>query len=184
MADKPWVANGPEDRLSIAVNRFLHDTLVPPFWCSAIHDQDGGKRSMLQRTRDVNRGIKKGQLDWDVVQGPAYLHRKLELKRGKNNLTEAQWGTINALDDCGGPPIVAWDLKTVWAQLASTGYRFLPNVLTRLRYYEELLAAWDREAELVLSGVVVKKRSTKPPAARASPAKVRATERVRARVMC
>ncbi len=182
MSDRPWVSNGPEDRLSIAVDRFLRDTLVPPFWCSAVHDRDGGQRSMLQRTRDVNRGIRKGQLDWDVIQGPPYLHRKLELKRGKNNLTEAQDHTFCKLVACGGHPILARTIRDVFHGLAGAGFSFLPNVGMKLAHYEAQLDAWDREAELILSGAVVKKRSP-PRAARVSPAKVRANERVRSGVL-
>jgi hypothetical protein len=179
MSDRPWISNGPEDRLSIAVNRFLHDTLVPPFWCSAIHDRDGGKRSMLQRTRDVNRGIRKGQLDWDVIQGPPYLHRKLELKRGKNDATTSQSITINDLMACGGYPIIAWELAEVYLGLLDAGFRFRPNVATKLAFYEKHLEAWDREAELILSGAVVKK-SSKPRAASPRPAALKAVARARA----
>ena len=80
---KPYVANKPEARLSIATDRFLRRALIAPFWASAIQDSDGGARTMQQRVRDKNRGIHKGQLDWDVWQGPPCLARKLELKRGK-----------------------------------------------------------------------------------------------------
>lgn len=180
MTDKPWTANGPEDRLSIAVDRFLRRTLVPRFWCSAIHDQDGGQRSEIQRMRDVNRGIHKGQLDWDVIQGPPYLHRKLELKRGTNDLTDAQEATASDLSACGGAPVVAWTLLDVWTGLALVGFEFLPNTKTVFQHLEAELAAWDREAELIKSGVVVKKRSTRKPKAKASPSRIRKAERIRA----
>jgi hypothetical protein len=179
VTERPWVANGPEDRLSIAVDRFLRDTLALPYWCSAVHDRDGGKRTMLQRTRDVNRGIKKGQIDWDVVQGPPYLHRKLELKRGDNKLTLAQQNTVRDLTACGAPPIVAWELAEVYLGLLDAGFRFTAGVGTKLAFYEAQLAAWDREAELILSGAVVRKPS-KPRAARASPVALKAIARARA----
>jgi hypothetical protein len=182
MADRPWIANGPEDRLSIAVDRFLRDTLVPPCYYTAIHDRDGGKRTVMQRTRDVNRGIKKGQLDWDVAQGPPYLHRKLELKRGTNDLSPAQQDTVRELAVCGGRPIVAWELAEVYLGLLDAGFRFTAHVGTKLVFYEKHLEAWDREAELILSGAVVKKRA-KPRSPRAAPGKIRAAERVRARVL-
>lgn len=181
MADRPWVANGPEDRLSIATYRFLNDTLVPPFYVAMIHDRDGGQRSMLQRTRDVNRGIRKGQLDADVIQGPPYLHRKLELKRGKNDLTEAQIITVRDLVSCGAEPVVAWNLLGVYLGLRARGFRFLPNVDTKLAHYEAQLDAWDREAELILSGAVVKKPA-KLRAPRPTQAKLRAVAAVRSRI--
>ena len=166
MSDKPWLANGPEDRLSIAVDRFLSRALVPPFYCTAIHDADHGKRTDLQRIRDANRGIRKGQLDWECWQGPGGLARRVELKRGYNKPTEAQDGTIADLTACGAPPIVAWSLRDVWCGLTRAGFRFFPNVATTLQHWEEQLAAWDREAELVKSGAIVKKRSTARPRVR------------------
>jgi hypothetical protein len=160
--DRPWVANGPEDRLSIAVQRFLNRTLVRPCYFTAIHDRDGGLRTMQQRVRDKNRGIHKGQLDWDVVQGPPYLHRKLELKRGENDLTEAQKVTARDLTACGGAPVKAWELREAYAGLLGAGFRFTSNVETVLAHLEAELAGWDREAEAVLSREIVKpKRASK-----------------------
>jgi len=182
MAERPWTSNGPEDRLSIAVDRFLRRALVPPFYCTAIHDRDGGDRSVLQRVRDANRGIHKGQLDWDVVQGPPYLHRKLELKRNKNTTTNAQDATIAALIACGGPPIVAWSLRMVCSGLMEAGFHFHPNVETVLQHLEAELAGWDREADLIRASVVVKKRSTRRVVAKPTMAKVRAVAAVRERV--
>jgi hypothetical protein len=156
---RAWIANKPEQRFSIATDRFLRRALVPPFYVTAIHDADGGQRSMQQRIRDDNRGIKKGQLDYDVWQGPPLVARKLELKRGKNTTSSAQDQTIKDLTACGGPPVVAWDLRQVYEGLSREGFRFQANVLTVLQYHEELLAGWDREAEGIKSGVVVKKRS-------------------------
>src|SRR4249920_3825974 len=98
MADDPtpriWRGSGPEDRLSIAVNRFLHRALVPPFWACAMPDSDHGTRSDLQRIRDANKGQRAGVLDWLCVQGPDGLTRCLELKRGKNRLSPHQQQTV------------------------------------------------------------------------------------------
>lgn len=160
---RPWVANKPEDRLSIAVDRFLRRALVRPFYAAAIQDSDGGARTMQQRVRDSNRGRKKGQLDWDVVQGPPALCRKLELKRGKNDTSDSQEQSIADLTACGAPPVVAWTLRQVYDGLAGAGFRFTANVETVLQHCEELLAGWDREAEAVLSGDVVKKRTYRQP---------------------
>lgn len=156
---RPWVANKPEQRLSIATDRFLRRALIPPFYVTAIHDSDGGDRTMQQRVRDDNRGIKKGQLDWDVTQGPSLVWRKLELKRGKNKPSDSQRQTIADLTACGAPPVVAWELREVYEGLRCAGFRFADNVETVLQHCEELLAGWDREAECVLSGEVVKKRA-------------------------
>jgi hypothetical protein len=154
---RPWVANRPEDRLSIAVDRFLRRALVKPFYAVAIQDSDGGARSMQQRIRDNNRGRKKGQLDWLCVQPGIY--RSVELKRGKNNTSDAQDQTITDLTACGFPPVVAWELREVYEGLHDAGFRFTDNVETVLQHCEELLAGWDREAEAILSGAVVKKRA-------------------------
>ena len=90
---KPWVSNKPEARLSIATDRFLRRALVPPFYVTAIHDSDGGERTMQQRVRDKNRGISKGQLDWDVVQAPGVAY----VLRGR----------------CNGPPDLATVMRIV-----------------------------------------------------------------------
>lgn len=154
---RPYVSNKGEQRLSIATDRFLRRTLVSPFYITAIHDSDGGERSIQQRVRDKNRGIAKGQLDWMVVQTGVY--RSLELKHGKNKPTDAQRQTISDLTACGFPPVVAWSLREVYAGLAAAGFRFAPNVETVLQHCEALLAGWDREADLITSGQVVKKRT-------------------------
>jgi hypothetical protein len=159
MTTKPWTINKPEQRLSIAVDRFLRRALVPPFYVTAIQDSDGGARSMQQRVRDKNRGIKKGALDWDIIQGPPALCRKLELKRGRNTTSDSQDQTIADLTACGAPPIVAWTLYEVYAGMTVAGFRFLPNVAVTLQHWEQQLEGWDREASLVRAGVVVKKRA-------------------------
>lgn len=156
---RPWVANKPEARLSIAVDRFLRRTLVYPFSATAVKDSDGGERTMQQRVRDKNRGIQKGILDWDITQGPPALNRKLELKRGKNRTSDAQDLTIKDLTACGAPPIVAWTLREAYDGLLGAGFRFSEGAETVLQHCEEILAGWDREAEAVLSGEVVKKRA-------------------------
>lgn len=153
---RPYVANKGEQRLSIAVDRFLRRALVKPCYVTAIHDSDGGERTMQQRVRDKNRGISKGQLDWQVVQTGVY--RPLELKRGKNNLSDAQVQTVADLTACGFPPIVAWTLREVYDGLSSAGFKFTGNVETVLQHCEELLAGWDRDAAAVMSGEVVKKK--------------------------
>jgi hypothetical protein len=159
MSDKkPWVKNGPEARLSIAVDRFLRRALVPPFYATAVKDSDGGERSVQRRVRDKNRGIHKGILDWDVVQGPPCLARKLELKRGKNHTSDAQDKTIADLTACGAPPVIAWELREVYTGLLEAGFRFLPNVETTLQHWEAQLAGWDREAEMIKSGEVIPKK--------------------------
>lgn len=165
--ERPWVPNGPEARLSIAVDRFLEHSLVEPFYVTAIHDADGGGRSDNQRARDENRGITKGQLDWDLWQGidATYLARKLELKRFDNDLSERQRETVRKLTLCNAPPIIAWTLREVLRGMTRAGFRFLPNVSTTLQYWEEQLASWDREAEDIKSGRVVRKRSTSKPRA-------------------
>jgi hypothetical protein len=156
--DKPWIANKPEDRLKIATLRFLERALVPPFYVVSIHDSDGGGRSDLQRIRDANKGIRSGQLDMDVVQGPHGLARKLELKRGKNKPTAHQQKTIAELTKCGAAPVVAWSLSDVLDGLEAVGFRFLPNTETIWAHWQAQLEAWDRTADLVKSGVIVKKR--------------------------
>lgn len=154
---RAWVANKPEARLSIAADRFLRRALVPPFYCTAVKDSDGGERTMQQRVRDKNRGIQKGILDWTVVQPGIW--RALELKRGKGSTSDAQDQTIKDLTTCGFPPVVAWTLRQAYDGLRAAGFRFVPNVETVLQHCEELLAGWDREADLILAGAVVKKRA-------------------------
>ena len=160
---KPWVANKPEARLSIATHRFLERTLLPPCYHTFIHDSDGGARTDLQRIRDANKGITTGQLDGDVVQGievrPGVVRalcRKLELKRGTNKPTPRQRETIAKLTACGAAPIVAWTLAEVWTGLALAGFQFSGNAATVLQHLEEELAAWDREAALILSGEITR----------------------------
>jgi hypothetical protein len=128
---------------------------------TAIHDADGGTRTDKQRARDKERGIESGQLDWEVHQGPPYLTRKVELKRGRNTTTDNQDNTILALTTCGAKPIVAWTLRQAYDGLVDVGFRFEDNVATTLQHCEALLEAWDREAEGIKSGTIVKKR--KPP---------------------
>lgn len=164
-----WSATRPEDRLSIAVDRFLKRALAPPCYHTAINDADHGAASDLQRIRDANRGVKSGQLDIDVWQGPDGLARKVELKRGKNKLTPAQQRTVADLTACGAPPIVAWSLAEVHNGLVAAGFRFLPNWPTTLQHMREQLEAWDREADLVRSGAVVKKRRATGPKIRKVP---------------
>lgn len=163
--DKPWVVNKPEQRLSIAVDRLLDRALLPPNYTTALHDADEGGRTDNQRARDRNRGIKSGQLDWEVWQGPHGLARRLELKRGKNTLSINQQTTIAALTACGAPPIVAYDLHQVHRGLAGAGFRFAANVSTILAHLEAELAGWDREADLIKSGQVVRKKSRSKPKA-------------------
>lgn len=156
---RPWVANRPEQRLSVAWDRFVRRAMERPFYATAIQDSDGGARTMQQRVRDNTRGIKKGQLDWDMWQGPNGLARKLELKRGHNTTSDAQNQTIADLTACGAPPIVAWTLRQAYEGCLREGFRFAGNVETVLQHCEELLAGWDRDAENILSGTVVKKRA-------------------------
>ena len=168
MPSKPWRPNQPEQRLSIAVYRFLDRTLIRPAYFTAIHDSDGGARTDLQRIRDVNRGITTGQLDWDVVQGIEVrrgdggvvvraLARKLELKRGHNKPTPRQNETIAALTACGAPPVIAWTLSEVHEGLAAVGFRFAANAAMVLQHLEAELDGWDREAALIRSDGVSRK---------------------------
>jgi hypothetical protein len=181
MTDKPWVANKPEQRLSIAVARFLERALVGPCYITANQDADGGGRSQNQRSRDKNRGIFAGQLDWEVEQGPPHLMRRVELKRGKNQLTDHQEHTIKKLTACGAPPIVAWDLRAVYDGLAEAGFRFAANVHVTLQHLEAEMAGWDREAEDVKSGAVVRKASTRAPRAPRDSGGIRAAAKARQR---
>jgi hypothetical protein len=161
-AAKPWVANKPEARLSIAVDRLLRRCLLLPHYAVALHDADGAKRTENQRARDANRGVKSGQLDWDVVQGPDGLARKLELKRFRGALTDNQKTTIRVLTECGAEPIVARDLQQVYLGLTQVGFRFSPNVRTVVAELEQHLAAWDREADSIKAGTIVRKKSRPP----------------------
>jgi len=159
MADKPWVPHGPEERLSVIFNQFLEHALVPPFYATAIHDSDHGGRTDSQRARDRERGIKPGQLDWEVWQGafPVHIARRVELKRGKNQTTDNQNVTIRKLTECGFPPIVGRELRELAVKMATEGFRFHPNLATTLQHYEAKLAGLDREAEGIKAGTVVKK---------------------------
>lgn len=156
---KPWIPNKPEQRMSIALNRLLEDTLIPPCYFTANHDADEGNRSDNQRLRDLNRGQKFGQLDWEVEQGPPHLSRRVELKRGRNTTSDRQDATIAACTACGAPPVVAWTLAGVIAGLQHEGFRFGGNLAVRLAYWQLELEGWDREAELVLAGAVVRKKA-------------------------
>ena len=169
MSDKPWVHNRPEQRLSIATYRFLKRALLPPCYFTAIHDSDDGARTDLQRIRDATRGVTTGQLDWDIVQGVEVrpgviraLARKLELKRGSNKPRGKQLQTIEDLTACGAAPVVAWSLREVHSGLVERGFRFSGNVETILQHLEAELASWDREADAVMSGEVVRKKSSSP----------------------
>jgi hypothetical protein len=156
---KIWLPFGPEDRLSIVFDRFLTRALLQPSYATAINDSDDGTRSVRQRGRAASRGVKKGQLDWDVVQGPPYLHRKVELKRKKNGLTANQEVTKDKLTRCGGTPIVGKELRPIYLDMVKAGFRFAPNVETVLQHCEAFLAAIDREAEGIRDGSIVKPRA-------------------------
>jgi hypothetical protein len=144
---RPWVPNGPEQRLSVCVQRFLNRTLLPPHYFTALHDADGVKRTQNARARDKVRGIKSGQLDWDIVQGQPLLVRKLELKRGKNGLSTEQ---------------VAWTLQQAYDGLREAGFRFTENAPYVLQQVEAFLEAMDREAEMIKSGAIVRKPKAPP----------------------
>lgn len=159
---KPWIKDGPEARLSIAVKRLLSRCLLPPCYFSTCGDADGVARTENARAREANRGRRPGLLDWDVVQGCPTLARKLELKRGKGVLSENQKATIAALTKCGAPPLVAWDLRQVYRELAAAGFRFSNNVHHVVAHLEAELAGWDREADLIKSGAIVRKPARKP----------------------
>lgn len=164
MSDDPapriWHYSTPEGRLSIATYRFLKRALVPPFYVVAIPDSDHGSRTDLQRMRDAAKGQVPFQLDFTCTQGPPPIERKLELKRGKNGLTNGQKQTVATLIACGAAPIIAWSLKEVHIGLWRAGFKFLPNAETTLAHMEAQLEAWDREAAGVRDGSIVKKRRT------------------------
>jgi hypothetical protein len=161
--ERVWLPHKPEDRLSIVTSRFLNAALVPPFYVTALADDDEGQRTRMQRIRGRERGQEPGQLDYDVWQGAGagYLARKLELKRGNNKPSANQLVTIKKLTDLGAPPVVAWDLRGVWRGLRNEGFRFLGNVETLLQKYEADLDALDRGAELTLSGGAPAKKPRK-----------------------
>lgn len=161
MTSRPWVPHRPEQRFSVVVDHFLTHALIPPFYATAIHDADEGTRTDRQRARDKERGQKPGQLDWDVCQGPGGLWRKLELKRGKNDLSDNQRMTVSELTACGAKPVVAWNLRQAHDGLAAQGFRFKANVETLLQKYEAQLEALDRTAELTLAGAAPKKPARK-----------------------
>jgi hypothetical protein len=156
---KPWVPHGPEERLSVIFNQFLEHALVPPFYATAIHDSDHGGRTDSQRARDRERGIKPGQLDWEVWQGPpdSAIARRVELKRGRNETTDNQNVTIRKLTECGFPPIVGRELRQLVIGMVEQGFRFQGNLETLVQHYEAKLAGMDREAEMIKAGTVVKK---------------------------
>lgn len=162
-AKKPWVAHRPEQRFSVVIEQFLRDALLDPCYFTSIHDADEGARTNNQRARDRARGQKPGQLDWDIVQGqsdidvqgiPLFkpLWRKLELKRGKNGLSENQHVTIAKLALCGARPVVAWSIREAHHGLLCAGFQFRANVETLLQKYEAMLDAMDRAAELTMAG--------------------------------
>jgi hypothetical protein len=158
---KVWVSHRPEQRLSIAVDRLLDRTLLQPCYTTALHDADGVARTDNQRARDRTRGVKSGQLDWDVVQGNPPLARKLELKRGKGHLSPNQITTVAALTACGSPPVLAWTLTQAYEGLAGAGFRFSGNVRQVIAHLDQHLAAWDREAENLLLGITKRKPARK-----------------------
>lgn len=153
---KPWIPHRPEQRLSVFVNRLLEEALTQPFYATAIHDADEGQRTDQQRSRDKDRGQKSGQLDWKVMQFPG-LYCEVELKRGRNGTSANQEVTIGKIKACGFDAFPAWTLREVHAGLAARGFRFAGNVETSLQKYEAMLAAADRNAELITSGAVTRK---------------------------
>lgn len=159
MTAKPWVKHSPEQRLSVIFDQFLHRALIQPFYATAINDSDHGTRSDNQRARDRERGIKPGQLDWEVWQGPPDLAiaRRIELKRGKNGTTDNQDVTIRKLTECGFPPIVGKEIRELAVAMIVEGFRFHLNVETLMQHYEAKLAGMDREAEGIKDGTIVKK---------------------------
>lgn len=162
---KPWVPHKPEDRLSIVTSRFLNAALEPPFYVTALADDDEGQRTMMQRVRGKERGQEPGQLDFDVWQGRETvvgvvpIITKLELKRGKNKPSDNQVTTIKKLMACGGHPVIAWTLRDVYRGLFRIGFRFRGNVETLLQKHEADLEALDRTAELTLAGAAPAKKS-------------------------
>ena len=159
MTGKPWVKHSPEQRLSVIFDQFLDRALIQPFYATAINDSDHGTRTDNQRARDRERGIKPGQLDWEVWQGPPdiTIARRIELKRGKNGTTDNQDVTIRKLTECGAPPIVGRELRELVAGMEDQGFRFQENLETLVQHYEAKLAGMDREAEGIKDGTIVKK---------------------------
>lgn len=154
---KPWVPHKPEQRFSIVVDQLFSRTLMMPFYVCATADEEG--RTDNQRARDRIRGVKPGKLDWDVVQGPLGLARKLELKIGDNKPTDNQLVTMRKLAECGAVPILAWDLRQVHAGMVREGFRFSDNVRFVIAELEQELAAANREAAGVKAGTIVRKKS-------------------------
>lgn len=159
---RAWVAHRPEQRLSIAVNRLLARCLSQPCYFTALHDADGVARTENARARDKTRGVKSGQLDWDIVQGDPHLWRKLELKRGRGDLSEHQRETVKALTACGAAPIVAWTLEDAFAGLVAAGFRFEANAPFVVKELAAKLEAMDREAEAKAAGQAPRKAQPRP----------------------
>ena len=161
---KPWIPHKPEQRFSLWLNRFLEHALIQPCYFTANQDADSGGLTDQQRSRNIQRGIKSGQLDWEIEQltPNGHLFRRLELKRGKNAATDMQKVTITKLMECGAAPEVAYNIRQAHSSLARMGFLFTANVETLIQKYEGFLEASDREADAILRGAAVKVKHVYP----------------------
>ena len=173
--DRVWNATTPEGRLSIATYRFLKRALVPPFYVVAVPDMTMARAPICNEcARRRERTGRLLQLDFDVVQGPNGLARKVELKRGRNGLTEHQKKTVDDLIACGfvADRRKAWMLREMFAGLLGAGFTFLPNVATTVLahgYGGATGGAWTAIADAVKSGAVVQEALPGTPAGPGAP---------------
>lgn len=99
--------NHPEDDLQAAVMQWLAH--IPGCW--AWHCPNGGRRNIREAARLKKQGVVAGCPDVCIAHNGKL--RCIELKCGKNKLTQAQEDFIDHLDACGIETKVCYSLAEV-----------------------------------------------------------------------
>ena len=124
----------PEARFQAFTCRFLDRVVIPPMWFTSIEHAASDMRNMGRRASLQARGVVFGCPDLTVMQPGAQCW--LELKRGKNQATEAQKATHKAMQLAGQSVFVVRTMSEVLAALRLSGFRLHDNAENLAVEYE------------------------------------------------
>lgn len=145
----------PEARLQSRCRMLLDGHLQPPCWWSSVgHER---KQTLAQGQMQKARGIKRGLPDV-MIWAPGYF-LGVELKCGRNDTTDAQDGFAQAMAALGHGYAVVRSVEQLGEALERHGIPLAPGWRVAAMHHD---AALDGEAP-------VRKRASKPRAARAQP---------------
>lgn len=157
----------PEHRLSHFVDALLDRILMEPCWYSAVDHgvaplgkskEQQRQANMIRAQRMKARGIKPSHLDWFCYQKSTGIYAQIELKVGYNTPDDGQVTTMRLLRERGIATGWAKNLRQFYDLLVMAGFRLHANAGNILTEIEARYDAASDTAELIKSGVVVKKR--------------------------